>query len=84
MKERIASLVCLLLALSTPAFPQSQDTVYGKARLINEQDTGYRGIWYHIGGAGQRGPVRNKYKYKYSGGLGTYPANHYPFSVYAR
>lgn len=26
--------------------------------------------------------LNNKYKFKYSGGLGTYPANHYPFSVY--
>ncbi|MCX6326568.1 MAG: BNR-4 repeat-containing protein [Bacteroidia bacterium] len=29
------------------------------------------------------GPLKNsEYKYKYSGGLGTYPSNHYPFSVY--
>ena len=58
------------------------DSIYGKARLLNQKDTGYRGIWYNIGGAGQRGPVANQYRYKYSGGLGTYPANHYPFSVY--
>ncbi|MGA0559706.1 BNR-4 repeat-containing protein [Larkinella sp. VNQ87] len=38
---------------------------------------GYQGIWYFIG------PTKNEYAYKYSGGLGTYPANHYPFSVYA-
>lgn len=38
---------------------------------------GYRGIWYFIG------PTKNEYAYKYSGGLGSYPANHYPFSVYA-
>ena len=25
----------------------------------------------------------DEYVYKYSGGLGTYPANHYPFAVYA-
>lgn len=60
------------------------DNIYGKARLLNQKDTGYRGIWYNIGGAGQRGPVTNEYRYKYSGGLGTYPANHYPFSVYAK
>jgi hypothetical protein len=49
---------------------------YGTARLINEQDNGYRGIWYHIG------QTKDEYVHKYSGGLGTYPANHYPFSVY--
>lgn len=38
---------------------------------------GYRGIWYFIG------PTANEYAYKYSGGLGTYPANHSPFAVYA-
>lgn len=38
---------------------------------------GYRGIWYFIG------PTNNEYAYKYSGGLGTYPANHSPFAVYA-
>ncbi|MGV3558593.1 BNR-4 repeat-containing protein [Larkinella arboricola] len=38
---------------------------------------GYRGVWYFIG------PTKNEYAYKYSGGLGTYPANHYPFSVYS-
>lgn len=43
----------------------------------SEKANGYRGIWYFIG------PTKNEYAYKYSGGLGTYPANHYPFSVYA-
>jgi len=50
---------------------------YGKAKLLNKIDDGYRGIWYYIGNTD--GP----YKHKYSGGLGTYPSNHYPFSVYA-
>ncbi|GAB3893473.1 BNR-4 repeat-containing protein [Spirosoma agri] len=47
------------------------------AQTLNEKATGYRGIWYFIGA------TKNEYAYKYSGGLGTYPANHYPFSVYA-
>lgn len=40
-------------------------------------DTGYRGIWYALG---------YKYEYgdKYSGGLGTYTADHVPMAVYAR
>lgn len=62
----------------------AQNDMYGKAKLINRQADGYRGIWYHIAGAGQSGPVKNEYRYKYSGGLGTYPTNHYPFSVYVK
>ncbi|MGK6350068.1 BNR-4 repeat-containing protein [Parapedobacter sp. DT-150] len=75
-------LISLITIAALPVFAQSDQAIYGKARLINQQDIGYRGIWYNIGGAGQRGPVTNEYKYKYSGGLGTYPSNHYPFSVY--
>ena len=44
---------------------------------LNEKDDGYRGIWYFIGN------INNEYVHKYSGGLGTYPANHYPFSIYS-
>jgi len=57
--------------------------VYGKAKLLNKPANGFNGIWYMIAGAGSAGQVTNEYKYKYSGGLGTYPSNHYPFSVYA-
>ena len=72
------------LALFSLSSYSQTDNIYGKARLLNQKDTGYRGIWYNIAGAGQSGPVTSEYKYKYSGGLGTYPANHYPFSVYAK
>lgn len=41
-----------------------------------KRDDGYRGIWYSIGS-------NREYSYKYGGGLGTYPSNHYPFAVYA-
>ncbi|HYI79052.1 MAG TPA: BNR-4 repeat-containing protein [Chryseolinea sp.] len=44
---------------------------------LNLPDDGYRGIWYFIGA------LKNDYRYKYSGGLGTYPSNHHPFAVYA-
>ena len=59
-------------------FPQKQDSAYsyGNALLLNKTDDGYRGIWYYIGNIG------GEYQYKYAGGLGTYPSNHYPFSVY--
>ncbi|MDD3587218.1 MAG: BNR-4 repeat-containing protein [Thermoguttaceae bacterium] len=44
--------------------------------LLNTKDDGFRSIWYY------NQEIDNEYVYKYSGGLGTYPANHYPFSVY--
>ena len=37
---------------------------------------GFRGIWY------QNGVLKNEYRFKYSGGLGTYCAKHKPFAVY--
>ncbi len=43
---------------------------------LNAKETGYRGIWY------MNQPSNDEYVYKYSGGLGTYPANHQPFAVY--
>jgi len=43
---------------------------------INKKDDGYRGIWY------MNEPVKNEYRYKYSGGLGTYCDYHSPFAVY--
>lgn len=54
----------------------SPDYAYHHVKLLNSVDDGYRGIWYFIGHVG------GEYQYKYAGGLGTYPANHYPFSVY--
>lgn len=47
------------------------------AQTLNQTDDGFRGIWYYIG------KLNNEYVHKYSGGLGTYPANHSPFAVYS-
>lgn len=43
----------------------------------NRKDDGYRGIWFTLG-------QKTEYGDKYSGGLGTYTANHVPMAVYAR
>lgn len=50
----------------------------GAARAVdtNTKLDGYRGIWFSIGQANEWGP-------KYSGGLGTYTANHVPIAIYA-
>ena len=47
-----------------------------KGKTLEEAD-GYRGIWYY------NQPSNDEYVYKYSGGLGTYCANHIPLAVYA-
>jgi len=59
----------ILLILSSGAWSQESAT-------SNEKDDGYRGIWY------MNQPLESVYKYKYSGGLGTYCAKHKPFAVY--
>ncbi|MFC5409105.1 BNR-4 repeat-containing protein [Larkinella bovis] len=69
MKQRIFIGLAGWLGLTTLIQPAHSQ--------IGQKADGYKGIWYYIG------PTKNEYAYKYSGGLGTYPANHYPFSVYA-
>jgi hypothetical protein len=40
-------------------------------------DDGYRGIWFTLG-------QKSEYGDKYSGGLGTYTANHVPMAIYSK
>jgi len=47
------------------------------AQQSNPRDTGYRGIWFTLGQQGEYGD-------KYSGGLGTYTANHRPLAIYSK
>lgn len=53
-----------------------KDQVQGADDLSGKKADGYRGIWYRLG---------RDYEYgdKYSGGLGTYTANHKPLAVYS-
>ncbi|GHE32165.1 BNR-4 repeat-containing protein [Sphingobacterium griseoflavum] len=46
--------------------------------ILNTKANGFKGIWYMIQ------PTGNEYAFKYSGGLGTYPANHRPFAIYVK
>lgn len=41
-------------------------------------DDGYRGLWY------SNQPSGDEYKFKYSGGLATYPQQHVPIAYYAK
>jgi hypothetical protein len=43
-----------------------------------QRDDGYRGIWY------SNQPSNDEYKFKYSGGLGTYTADHIPLAYYSK
>ncbi len=44
--------------------------------ITNQKDDGYRGIWFTLGQFSEHGD-------KYSGGLGTYTANHVPMAIYS-
>lgn len=41
------------------------------------QDDGYHGIWYF------NQPTKDEYKFKYSGGMATYPQQHAPIAIYS-
>ena len=41
-------------------------------------DDGYRGIWYY------NQATKDEYKFKYSGGLATYPQQHVPIAIYSK
>lgn len=53
------------------------DARFSESTLLNQPLSGFSGIWY----ANQ--PSGDEYVYKYSGGLGTYTANHNPMAIYS-
>lgn len=57
---------------------QPKKTKEEDINLINKKVNGFRGIWY------MNQPLENEYKFKYSGGLGTYCAKHNPFAIYRK
>lgn len=65
------------LPSAAPGGPDAIRFQPGAPALLNQKGEGFRGIWYY----NQR--LTNQYVYKYSGGLGTYCANHSPFAWYA-
>lgn len=54
------------------------DARFAEAGILQKKANGFKGIWY------MNQPSNDEYVYKYSGGLGTYPANHRPFAIYSR
>ncbi|MFN7141261.1 MAG: hypothetical protein ACK4UN_18185, partial [Limisphaerales bacterium] len=69
--------VCALIAASLSVSAQEKPAAAPKPQALTGQTVdGYRGIWFTLG---QKLPHGDKY----SGGLGTYTANHVPMAVYA-
>lgn len=67
---RIRHLLSLLLCAACVAAPRA-------GAGPSPKDNGYRGIWFTLG-------QKTEYGDKYSGGLGTYTANHVPMAIYAK
>lgn len=64
-------LAALLLLMTIPAAGETPEEPQSK-------DDGYRGIWY------MNQPMKNEYRYKYSGGFATYPQQILPQAVYSK
>lgn len=58
------------LEVDLPASPARETAVLPRA-------DGYRGIWY------MNQPSKDRYRYKYSGGMATYPQQHVPIAIHA-
>jgi hypothetical protein len=72
----ILSLACGLAGAQSPlAAPARFANVPGTGGKLRAED-GYRGIWFTLGQFSEYGD-------KYSGGLGTYTANHLPIAIYS-
>ncbi|ODS86343.1 MAG: hypothetical protein ABS46_01220 [Cytophagaceae bacterium SCN 52-12] len=71
-------LLCLFCHKALPQQSRHPDARYAEAELIIQKANGFKGIWY------MNQPSNDEYVYKYSGGLGTYPANHRPFAIYSK
>lgn len=60
---------CLIVLMSAA-------TLFAEPFTLPKED-GYRGIWY------MNQPSKDEYKYKYSGGMATYPQQHVPIAIYS-
>ncbi|MBI5817944.1 MAG: BNR-4 repeat-containing protein [Verrucomicrobia bacterium] len=68
------------LPLSSPHYAQDvalRLTAATDRVIASAKDDGYRGIWFTLG-------QKSEFGDKYSGGLGTYTANHVPMAIYSK
>jgi hypothetical protein len=79
-KINLPLILILLLFCGSTLYAQEQPSgnEYAPPELLNIKANGFKGIWY------MNQPSNDEYVYKYSGGLGTYCANHQPFAVYSK
>src|SRR5688572_6695423 len=68
--------VCVLVFGSPQARAATPEIAATGGKLA--RDDGYRGIWYY------NQPTQDEYKYKYSGGMATYPQQHEPIAIYSK
>lgn len=68
----VTSAIAFAAAIALPLAAAAQE-----AKPPAPKADGYRGIWYAVGKS------NDEYAYKYSGGLGTYTANHVPIAIYS-
>lgn len=73
---RLAIPVSFLVAVSAAVWA-AEPAATTSSPAVCAKDDGYRGIWY------SNQPSGDQFKYKYSGGLGTYCAKHIPIACYA-
>jgi len=74
---RIPTVLGGLLAISVLFSVSADKCASQEKETICPTADGYRGIWY------SNQPSEDQYRYKYSGGLGTYCAKHIPHCFYA-
>lgn len=71
-----ACLAAGALAALAPAFAANAPAPKRPDDLVPQVADGYRGIWY------MNQPLKNEYRYKYSGGFATYPQQHVPIAIH--
>ena len=65
-----------VLLLASAAFAANAPAPKKPDDLKPQVADGYRGIWY------MNQPLKNEYRYKYSGGFATYPQQHVPIAIH--
>lgn len=65
-------------AVGAPTTPAPRDQAVPATRGKLQPDNGYRGIWYY------NQPTKDEFKFKYSGGMATYPQQHAPIAIFCK
>jgi hypothetical protein len=74
MKSSLSTVIGVLVA--SASFAANAPAPKKPDDLTAQTSDGYRGIWY------MNQPLKNEYRYKYSGGFATYPQQHVPIAIH--